>query len=112
MLAAPLPPVHLYPTQFRYTPHYRAILCCMSRKQVGSIDGDLLAEVDRRAEFLGQTRRVFIERTLQQRLVNPDWKITEDPSGSVLDYSANLPAAAPAPVPRQHRENCKCPVCS
>lgn len=34
----------------------------MARKQVGMIDGDLLARVDACAAERGQTRRVFIER--------------------------------------------------
>lgn len=37
----------------------------MGRKQVGQIDEDLLAEVDRRAAVLGQTRRVYLERMIQ-----------------------------------------------
>lgn len=34
----------------------------MARKQVGMIDGDLLARVDACAAERGQTRRMFIER--------------------------------------------------
>lgn len=48
----------------------------MTRKQVGALDSALLAEVDKRAEWLGQTRREFIERALWERLTRPDVKIT------------------------------------
>jgi Arc/MetJ family transcription regulator len=65
----------------RYTP-------VMPRKQVGAIDADLLAEVDKRAEWLGQTRRVFIERTLRDRLANPDWKLS-GPQGFVNPVPAS-----------------------
>lgn len=57
----------------------------MPRKQVGSIDEALLAAVDERAEFLGQTRRLFIERTLRQRLASSEFKVTE--GEQFLDHS-------------------------
>lgn len=71
----------------------------MPRKQVGAIDADLLAEVDRRAKWLGQTRRVFIERTLQERLASPDWKLTGSVNPEALKaLSVGAPVSAHEPV--------------
>jgi Arc/MetJ family transcription regulator len=47
-------------------------------KQVGSIDDDLLAEVDRCAVQLGQTRRVFVERALRERISQLPADVVDD----------------------------------
>jgi hypothetical protein len=62
----------------------------MPRKQLGAIDAELLAEVDKRAGWLGQTRRVFIERTLQKRLANPDIKVNDCVTGAGEPVYVNL----------------------
>ena len=76
------------------------------RKQVGMIDGDLLARVDACALTLGQTRRVFTERALEAWL-----KDSEGDPAAVMERRILAAAGAGNLVAAEHRPTCKCPLC-
>lgn len=57
----------------------------MARKQMGQFDEALLEALDKRAEFLGVTRRVYVERTLWEALSKPvvRWNGTVSEGGTL-----------------------------
>lgn len=73
----------------------------MARKQLGSVDHDLLARVDARAATLGMTRRAFVEQALETAL-SPGFP------GAIQSAPSR---AQPNVSPRRHLPRCACAIC-